>query len=307
MPKVSVIIPVYNVEKYLKQCLDSVINQTLKDIEIICINDGSTDTSGTILKEYAQKDSRIKIIIQENKGLSVARNSGLEIAQGEYVGFVDSDDYVDSNFYKKLYDSAKKNKADIAFTSIIKFEKDKEDIFFKVDKEVCETNAQKKYMLCGIPKYCYVWNRIYKRKKLLSKHITFLNNIKFEDQDFSHKAIYYLWRVVSVPGTAYHYRKRSDSIVNNRSDERDYCLRAQKYRSLLFVQSNDIKLNQKQLDSYHWNEKTEYKLFFIPIITIKIYGNLKQYYLFGMCKIFEIKNSNKLDFSGYNLEFNKKE
>ena len=92
MPKVSVIIPVYNVEKYLKQCLDSVVNQTLKDIEIICVNDGSTDNSLEILEEYAQKDNRIIIISQENQGQSVARNIALEKATGEYVGFVDSDD-----------------------------------------------------------------------------------------------------------------------------------------------------------------------------------------------------------------------
>ena len=88
MPKVSVIIPVYNVEKYLRECLDSVINQTLSDIEIICINDGSTDNSLEILKEYAENDSRIKIITQENQGQGVARNNAIEAAQGEYLVFV---------------------------------------------------------------------------------------------------------------------------------------------------------------------------------------------------------------------------
>ena len=91
MPKISVIIPVYNVEKYLAECLTSVVNQTFKDIEIICVNDGSTDNSPKILKEFAQKDSRIKIINQENQGLSAARNTGLDVATGEYVSFIDSD------------------------------------------------------------------------------------------------------------------------------------------------------------------------------------------------------------------------
>ena len=104
MPKISVIIPVYNVEKYLPKCLDSLINQTLSDIEIICINDCSTDNSLEILEEYASKDERIKIIdLKENQGAAAARNKGLEIAKGEYLGFVDPDDYVDLNFYEELY------------------------------------------------------------------------------------------------------------------------------------------------------------------------------------------------------------
>ena len=103
--KVSVIVPVYNCEKYLKKCLDSLVNQTLKDIEIICVNDGSTDNSGRILEEYT--DSRIKIITKENGGLSSARNAGIAVAKGEYLGFVDSDDWVDLDFYEKLYNTAK--------------------------------------------------------------------------------------------------------------------------------------------------------------------------------------------------------
>ena len=115
MPKVSVIIPVYNTERYLRRCLDSVCNQTLSDIEIICINDCSTDNSLDILKEYADKDKRIKIInFKENKGAAVARNTGIDIVNGEYIGFIDSDDFVDSDFYEKLYNTASENNSDIA-------------------------------------------------------------------------------------------------------------------------------------------------------------------------------------------------
>ena len=102
MIKVSVIIPVYNVDKYLEECLQSVCSQTLKDIEIICINDGSTDKSGQILKDFAKKDKRIILIEQENRGVSIARNNGLKAARGEYIGFVDSDDCIDPDFYEKL-------------------------------------------------------------------------------------------------------------------------------------------------------------------------------------------------------------
>ncbi len=115
MPKVSVIIPVYNTEKYLEKCLDSVCNQTLSDIEIICINDASTDNSLEVLKQYAATDNRIKVIsFEENKGAATARNTGIEIATGEYIGFVDSDDYPDLDFYEKLYQKAIETGADAA-------------------------------------------------------------------------------------------------------------------------------------------------------------------------------------------------
>lgn len=113
MPKVSVIIPVYNTEKYLRKCLDSVCNQTLSDIEIICVNDCSPDNSLEILNEYAQKDNRIKVInFEENKGVSIARNTGIDSATGEFIGFVDADDFVDLDFYEKLYNKATETGAD---------------------------------------------------------------------------------------------------------------------------------------------------------------------------------------------------
>ena len=108
MIKVSVVIPVYNTYKYLPECLESVINQTLADIEIICINDGSTDFSSKILEEYASKDKRIKIISQNNQGVSCARNRGLEIARGEYIYFLDSDDKITLTALEELYDIAEK-------------------------------------------------------------------------------------------------------------------------------------------------------------------------------------------------------
>jgi len=117
MIKVSVIVPIYNVEPYLRRSLNCLVNQTLKDIEIICINDCSPDNSLTILKEYAKKDNRIKIIdFKKNQGVSVARNSGMEIAKGEYMAFCDPDDYMDLDFCEKLYEVAKIKNADIAKT-----------------------------------------------------------------------------------------------------------------------------------------------------------------------------------------------
>ena len=130
MPKVSVIIPVYNVEKYLSECLDSVVNQTLKDIEIICVNDGSPDGSAAILEEYAQKDNRIKVITQENRGLSEARNSGLKIASGEYIAFLDSDDYIDLKFFEQLYKRGIESNSDVVVCeNIYRFSGNKQNCF----------------------------------------------------------------------------------------------------------------------------------------------------------------------------------
>lgn len=120
MPKVSVIVPCYNVEKYVSKCLDTLINQTLKDIEIICIDDKSTDNTLKVLRKYAKKDKRIKLIEQkENQGVARARNEGIKQAQGEYIGFVDPDDYVDLNFYEKLYNTAKTNNYDVVKGGLI--------------------------------------------------------------------------------------------------------------------------------------------------------------------------------------------
>ena len=113
MPKVSVIVAVYNVEKYLRQCLDSLVNQTLQDIEILCINDGSTDSSLEILNEYAKNDQRIKIFTKENEGQAVARNFGITQANGEYIAFVDSDDWCELDMYEHLYNEAKKIDAEL--------------------------------------------------------------------------------------------------------------------------------------------------------------------------------------------------
>jgi glycosyltransferase involved in cell wall biosynthesis len=113
-PLISIIVPVYNVEKYLSKCLDSIVNQTYKNLEIILIDDGSTDNSGDICDEYANKDNRIKVIHKSNGGISDARNKGLDIAKGEYIGFVDSDDYIAEDMYEYLYNFVIENDLDVA-------------------------------------------------------------------------------------------------------------------------------------------------------------------------------------------------
>jgi len=204
-PKVSVIIPVYNREKYLKQCLDSVINQTLQNIEIICINDGSTDKSLEILNEYRKKDGRIKIIDQKNQGAGLARNNGLKIAKGEYIGFVDSDDWIDLNFYETLFTEAKKYGADLARTLYVyEFQKhSKED---NINKTILEKKS--KGELLNVNEHSVViWNAIYKRELLQKNNIYFDKLQGVVDVPFTARATYYSKKTIPVTGTYYHYRK----------------------------------------------------------------------------------------------------
>ena len=114
MPKVSIIVPIYNSEKYMEKCIDSILNQTLNDIEIILVNDGSTDSSLEIAERYKQRDKRVIIINQINSGPSIARNNGIKIATGKYIGFVDSDDYIEKTMYEKLFEVADNNKVNVA-------------------------------------------------------------------------------------------------------------------------------------------------------------------------------------------------
>ena len=130
MAKVSIIVPTYNVEQYLVECMESIVNQTLQDIEIICVDDGSTDNSGKILDDYAQKDNRIKVIHKQNEGYGKAMNIGLDTATGEYIGIVEPDDYVALDMYESLYKIAKENDVDFVKADYQSFIGEKEERTF---------------------------------------------------------------------------------------------------------------------------------------------------------------------------------
>ncbi len=221
--KISVIIPVYNVEKYLAQCLDSVINQTLKELEIICVNDGSTDKSRKILSKYAEKDKRIIIIDQKNQGLSAARNTGMRIAKGEYLGFVDSDDWIDETMYEKLYANAKKFDSEMAIVGVHKFDETKQkvvddDPYFTLGyfdnslDNIAFNHYQTKDFLF---EFCVMaWNKIYKRDFIEKYNAKFPYGLIFEDGPFFHQIYYKMERVSLVRENLYYYRvNRKNSIV----------------------------------------------------------------------------------------------
>lgn len=218
--KVSVIVPVYNAEKYLKKCLQSLVEQTLSDIEIICINDGSTDNSLSIIEQFAKSDSRIKIITTQNRGQSHARNKGLEIANGEYTGFLDSDDYADTTMFEKLYTAAKQNDSDVVMCGVyilnektgaitsndpyfgLKIFEEQKDmgVFFNgvFSYEQCRDFL---FRICVVP-----WNKIIKTDFLKKNSIKFSEGLSFEDNIFSLELLLNAGRISLVNEPLPYYR-----------------------------------------------------------------------------------------------------
>lgn len=278
MYKVSIIVPVYNIEKYLAKCLDSLINQTLKEIEIICVNDGSTDNSAEILNEYAQKDSRIRIINQENAGLSAARNTGINNANGEYIGYVDSDDWVDLNFYENLYNAAKENNADIAVAGIKRVggEDYKEKVFLKFEKTTTTENTDEKFRLCDIPDKSYVWNKIYKLSEIKEHSLYFRVGVNYEDIIYAPKIIHTLNCLTTVPDTYYYYLKRRGSIVAQKSQKKYFYAAMEEAKK--YFEDNNINIAD------HLTDQKKYKILGLTVFKIKTRGEVKEAILLNFIK-----------------------
>ena len=185
--------PIYNVEQYLEACLNSITNQSIKDIEVILVNDGSTDSSEKIANKFVKKDSRLKLINQDNKGLSAARNVGIEAANGEYIYFIDSDDYIIGNdSLKEMIELLEKNKSDIVVGKLIRiYEKKDASIecsfldFFKDDVWSTEDYIK----LCSRFNWVPVWLYIYRKSFIVENNIKFKEGFLHEDEDFTPKVI----------------------------------------------------------------------------------------------------------------------
>jgi len=227
MPKVSVLVPVYNVEKYLRECLESLINQTLEDIEIICINDGSTDSSPDILDEYSKRDKRVKVINKKNTGYGHSMNTGLDAACGEYIGILESDDFTDKNMYEDLYRLAKENDADIVKSDWYNYwstnaESRKDGKISAADVEGVVCARTDKNLLRGPS---YIWSSIYKRDFLNSKKIRFLETpgASFQDTSFFLKATMAAERIKLSSNAYIHYRRDNESS-SVKSKGKVYCI-----------------------------------------------------------------------------------
>ena len=211
MPKVSIIVPVYNVEKYLKKCLDSLAKQTLKDIEIIIVNDGSPDNSQRIIDEYTAKYSNFYSYNKKNGGQASARNLGIKKATGEYIGFVDSDDYVNIDMFEKLYNKAKQENFDVVACDVNYIQNNKnETISSLVEKDIKDEKAMKEQMINFYP---VVWNKIYKRE-LFNKEICFKEGVLYEDVEILYKLFPYIKSMGTVKEALINYVNRGNSTVN---------------------------------------------------------------------------------------------
>lgn len=248
-PKISVIIPAYNVEKYINDCLSSIVNQTLRDIEIIVIDDGSTDKTGEIISKFANSDDRILTVTQKNQGQAVARNNGIKLAKGEYIGFVDSDDYIDNDYFEKLYNAAKQYNCDMAVTSILKHKKNYSQYNLLFKKSHIADSIDRKIKLCEDRKhrFFYVWNKIFRTSLVKDNSIYFPEGRIFEDVTFSMEAIYCANKIVSVPDVKYHYNENANSTINsknkNEKKQQDYILAYTKLQE--FAKKHNIKLPER--------------------------------------------------------------
>lgn len=211
MPEISVIVPVYKVEPYIHKCVDSILTQTFTDYELILVDDGSPDTCGNICDEYAQKDARIHVIHKENGGLSDARNAGMKIACGEYVIFIDSDDYIDADMLSYLYENLKKADADMATCGIYEVYADRIEKQEEEPDFVCSGEEAFRCILRGHTIRGEIWNKLIKRSCI--SDLEFPKGKLYEDIFYTVDMMQRIKKVAVGTKPKYYYLHRSDSIT----------------------------------------------------------------------------------------------
>jgi glycosyltransferase involved in cell wall biosynthesis len=249
--KLSIVVAVYNLEKYLPRCLDALVNQTMQDIEILCVDDGSTDLAPQIIEDYKKRyPEKIKTFHKENGGEFTTRNYGLERAVGEYVTFVDTDDYVEPNWAEKLYTSAKENDADLAVCGFERIDLATNKVvatnMTNFGNSVKEISPNDDYLLFINPA---PWNKVYKREKI--KDLRFLPFRGFNDTMFLASCYTKMEKIAFVPDVLYHYYLRYDSQIHtvNMQDVENlkkYLLEVKK----LYIESNKYEEMKYILDTF---------------------------------------------------------
>lgn len=315
MVKVSIVVPIYNVEKYLRQCLDSVVNQTLKDIEIICVNDGSKDSSLAIIEEYAAKDERVKIIDKPNSGYGNSMNRGFDMATGEYIGIIESDDYADPDMFEKLYNCAKENDLDVAKAGFY--------YYYSIPKEVntpepIATTVMCKRVFCPTTDFKSlreeaeffnikptIWSAIYRREFIRENGIRFNETpgASYQDLGFTFKVWATAKRVKLMRECFLHYRQDNEASSIN-SPGKVYCVYDEYCEIDRFLDEHPIlkgKLDEVKArlkyDSYIWNYERlggELKLEWIKFAS----GEFKNDMELGICnkEVFPWYKWNALNF-----------
>ena len=295
IPKISLIIPVFNVEKYLKQCLDSAINQTFTDIEIIVVNDGSTDNSKDIIEDYKKNDSRIILINQEHHGPGYARNTGLNIARGEYILFIDSDDWIKEETSQKLYDLIKRDEdLDLVIFQYINYD-EKKDIFYeekfdsKLNKFIDKTLTFKEISNCYLAPTCAM--KLYRKSLIENNNIRFPEETFYEDKPF-HTEIMLQFNKAFFTDKAYYIRRRRQGSITSKADKKIF---------------DSIEISNLVVEAYKNNDK--YQKYINSVINNKIsylrycyriiLDQYKQEYLNLIAKDFDKIRSNKVSYEEY--------
>lgn len=284
MVKVSVVVPVYNVQKYLKKCLDSIVNQTLKEIEIICVDDGSTDSSGEILDQYAAKDKRVRVIHKKNTGYGNSMNIGFAAATGQYIGIVESDDFAELNMFETLYKVAHKNDLDVVksafyfYYSIPKEKNEKFEIVSKVmaQRTICPSTDFKSNMEM-VEFYNMkpaIWSAIYRRDFIKDNNILFLETpgASYQDAGFNFKVMALAKRVQLLQEAFLHYRQDGEgSSINSKGKVFCVCDEYQEMQRFLdqypvLKVRLEYVLQRIKFDTYMWNYERlgkKYKYIFL--------------------------------------------
>ena len=259
-PKVSIVVPVYNVESYLRQCLDSIVKQTLLNIEIICVNDGSTDNSLTILKEYAAKDQRIKIINKPNSGYGDSMNIGIQGCSGEYIGIVESDDFAKPEMFESLYNVAIKNDLDVARCHFYTY-KQKNGAIKKIDACKMESNVliNPQEDVSPFLQWPSVWANIYRRTFIKKNNIKFLETpgASYQDTSFIFKVYACAKRLMLIDSALIYYRIHEQSSI--KSKDKVFCICDEFEEIINFCKDKMLYEKLKylicslQYKSYKWN------------------------------------------------------
>lgn len=214
MSLISVIVPVYNVENYLEQCIESILNQSFVNFELILINDGSTDASGEICECYAREEGRITLIHQENKGLSMARNKGIEVAMGEYLTFIDSDDSIHQEYLEILYRNLKKYQADVSIVNHQAVQEEEVQLETRIENHITvldNLTAVNEIVEKSDTNMIIAWGKLY--KKSLFKSIRYPAGKYHEDEFVTYKLLYKSKKIIVSDAPLYYYTQRKDSIT----------------------------------------------------------------------------------------------
>lgn len=274
MIKISIIVAVYNVEKYLDRCIKSILNQSFKEFELILVDDGSTDNSGIICNKYGKQDSRVKVIHKINGGVSSARNEGLKIAIGEYIGFVDSDDFINKYMYETLYENLIKNNADISmcnFDRVSYFSEEKQNYLDGNNEVIIYTKEEVLSKLYDNEKIKFIvqWNKIYNKKLFLN---LFYDIGKYHEDEFIiHKIIYNANKIVYSSNKYYYYFENNNSIMRKEFNiNRVDIIEALDKRMKFFRDKHLVDLEYKTQDLY-----LNYFIKYFYIVKFEFNNNIK--------------------------------